>query len=217
MGLIPCPREKEISAALASGHWPRAVSVDLLAHYRACSRCGELLLVSQAFRQTRNATVSQASLPAPEMLWWRAQLRLRAEAVQKLERPLLGAQLFTLALTLAAAALLVASQIRRGVGLQPWANWQDAQPLAPAWQETARIAASCLDRFAHWPLALLVPSLSALALFVIVALVLASPFRTRSSFHLAAPLGSNQSTFPQQQTAKHVNLDDRDGSRNFAI
>ena len=173
MRLIACPREKEISAELASGHWPHAVAADLLAHSRACSRCGELLLVSQAFRQARQATAAQVPLPAPGMLWWRAQLRGRGEAVQKLERPFLGAQLFTLALTLAAAVLLVASQIRRGVGWQPWANWQDAHPLATAWQETARIAASCLDWFAHWPLALLLPSLTAVALFAAIAVFLA--------------------------------------------
>ena len=173
MRLIACPREKEISTELASGHWPHAVAQDLLSHSHTCSRCRELLLVSQAFRQARQATIAAAPLPAHGMVWWRAQLRGRGEAVQKLERPLLTVQIFTLLLTLAAAGLLVASQIHRGVGWQPWALWQDSHPLAAAWQETESILAGCLDWFAHWPLALLLPSLTAVALFAAVAVFLA--------------------------------------------
>jgi hypothetical protein len=69
------------------------------------------------------------SLPAPGVLWWRAQLRRRNAAVKQIQRPILGAQIFALALTLLVAAGLVVSQARHGV---QWLAWLESLPQAQA-------------------------------------------------------------------------------------
>ena len=52
MSLRPCPRASEIRAHLQAGHWPHACPAELRGHAASCRPCGDLVLLTQAFRAT---------------------------------------------------------------------------------------------------------------------------------------------------------------------
>lgn len=108
--MTACSREPEIRSLLDRGHWPAAASAELTAHAAACSRCTVLIQLTQAFRADRARAVAAPRLEAPGVLWWRAQLRRRNTDLQRLQRPLIGAQIFSVVLGLVAAAIFLASQ-----------------------------------------------------------------------------------------------------------
>ncbi len=114
MTLRPCARQLEVQTLLANGHWPHACPAELRAHLAGCRSCSELALVAHAFQQARSTTAAQALLPAPGAIWWRAQLRRRHAAVERVGKPMLGAYLFALAVTLLTAGGAVLSQVRLG-------------------------------------------------------------------------------------------------------
>ena len=165
-----CAREKEVAELLLRGRWPHACSAELRAHVAACRACSALVLVTQNFRSAHADAAALARLEAPGMLWWRAQLRRRNAAIERIGKPILGAQIFALAVTLLAAAGLVISQATQGLC---WMSWFDDLPrslhLAALWPATLT---SFDGRF--W---LLVPILATLALVSGVVVYLASEKR----------------------------------------
>jgi hypothetical protein len=52
--------------------------------------------VAGAFQRARAVTVAAAQPASPGAIWWRAQLRSRQQAFSRIERPLIGAQVFAL-------------------------------------------------------------------------------------------------------------------------
>ncbi len=110
-----CSRESEVKSLLDRGHWPTAAAADLRAHAAGCSACAQLVLLTQAFRQDRAQASAAPRLEAPGVLWWRAQLRRRNTAIERLQRPLIGAQIFAVALSLVAAVAFLAWQSRQGL------------------------------------------------------------------------------------------------------
>ncbi len=127
MRLGACPREPEVAELLGRGQWPQACSEELRAHVTSCGACRELVLVRQAFGNERAKAAGEARLESPGVLWWRAQLRRRNAAIERIGRPLLGAQVFAWAVCLAAAALYVLWQARRGFD---WLAWLGELPRA---------------------------------------------------------------------------------------
>jgi hypothetical protein len=87
MSLRPCPREVELSVVLKAGHWPDACDSRLREHVSTCQRCRELVLLTQTFKAARAEAVVLGDLPHPGLLWWRAQLRRRNEALERLSQP----------------------------------------------------------------------------------------------------------------------------------
>lgn len=120
MRLRPCPHEPEIADLLRRGHWPQASSPDLRAHAEQCSACRQRVLLTQAFTRERAAAAGAARLESPGVLWWRAQLRRRNAALARISRPILGAQVFAVAVALIAAAAFFASQARQSLGWFAW-------------------------------------------------------------------------------------------------
>ena len=120
MTTFRCAREKDVAELLHRGHWPQACPAELRAHVDKCSCCAELILVTQTFQQARAAAVVMPRLDAPGVVWWRAQLRRRNAAIERIGRPLLGAQLFALAMSLIVAAGMLAWQTRRGFHITSW-------------------------------------------------------------------------------------------------
>ena len=53
-----------------------------------CPRCGPLVRLAQEVREEFERTRSEARVPTPEIMWWRAQMRARQEATQLAERPI---------------------------------------------------------------------------------------------------------------------------------
>jgi hypothetical protein len=125
----PCPRQSEV--LLKQGHWPNACPAELHAHLSECRACSELVMVTQAFQQSRAAAAAQVRLPAPGAIWWRAQLRRRNVAVERVGKPIFGAYVFALAVTVLVAATFAISQARHGLR---WLNWvgQPGESFNPA-------------------------------------------------------------------------------------
>jgi hypothetical protein len=120
MTLRHCTREKEVMALLRSGGWPAACDPELREHVQGCSLCAQTVLLKSAFASALVQAKSEARLQAPGVLWWRAQLRRRNAAVQRVNRPIAGAQRFALLVNLLAALALLASQWRHLDRLTVW-------------------------------------------------------------------------------------------------
>jgi hypothetical protein len=110
-----------------------------------------------------------AQLPPAGLLWWRAQLRRRNAAVERIQKPILGAQIFAFAITLLIAAGIAAWQARDGWNWMKWLgslaqsqvfHWEVLWPFA-----SAKSAAGFLS---------LIPALALLALVSGVVLYFSS-------------------------------------------
>lgn len=117
MMLRACPREKEVKELVERGQWPVAAATapELRAHVDGCRSCGDLVLVAMAFQNARAEAAGEAKVGSAGALWWRAQLRRRNAAVERLGRPILGAQIFALAVNLLLVVGLVVWQARHGL------------------------------------------------------------------------------------------------------
>jgi hypothetical protein len=120
MTLAACSRENELADLLAKGQWPHACPEDLRFHVTACPSCSDLVLVGSAFQAARAYTAASANLPSPGLLWWRAQLRRRNAAIERVARPILFAQIFALSIVLLLGLGLVVSQARQGLNWLAW-------------------------------------------------------------------------------------------------
>lgn len=114
MNLRPCAREKELAVLLQLGHWPHACPAELQQHVAACNACRARLAVTQAFHIERDHAIAQPRLEPSGVLWWRAQLRRRNAAFERLSRPLFGAQIFAVALALVAAGAYFGLRLYQG-------------------------------------------------------------------------------------------------------
>jgi len=122
-----CGREAELIELLRRGHWPEASSAEIRAHVVDCGICTRRVLLTQAFTRERVSASAEARLESPGALWWRAQLRRRNAALERIARPMLGAQAFAVVIALIAAAVFLASQARHGLG---WFAWLAEVPHA---------------------------------------------------------------------------------------
>lgn len=118
----PCPHEPEVQAILRRGHWPEACDPEFRKHVETCRTCSEQLLVLHAFHDARTQAVEAARLDHPNLIWWRAQLRRRNDALQRVSKPIATAQIFALCVGILAGAALLISQIRSGF------NWSSFLP-----------------------------------------------------------------------------------------
>jgi hypothetical protein len=113
-----CVREKELLVLVDRGQWPLAAPAELRDHVAGCRCCSELVSVKRAFEASRAAAMP--ALPSAGSVWWRAQIRRRHADLERIGRPLLGAQIFALALFLALAAGGLVWQARRGLHPAAW-------------------------------------------------------------------------------------------------
>jgi len=102
--MTPCRYETDVLAAVADGSWDHATD-ELKAHVMTCRTCSDLALVSQLLKTDHAAMVAEANVPSAGQVWWRAQVRARAEAAEAAARPLFVAQALACA---AVVGLLVA-------------------------------------------------------------------------------------------------------------
>ena len=171
--MTACPREKEIAALVRSGYWPQASDPALLAHADSCARCTDFLLVSEAFQAARVSSIQNAPLAAPGLIWWRAQIRRRNEAVERISKPVTRAQIFALGINLAVGLALVVSQARNGANWLGWLAGFNANDLKQSISaRTSEFWASMVMN-QGWNLTLLVTTVGAVALLTGVAIFLA--------------------------------------------
>jgi hypothetical protein len=123
-----CHRGAEVLAALdastssagAPTHGgPSSSSGDLAQHLTACEACAELV-TTRLIADAQADGVESASVPSAGQVWWRAQVRVRAEARRAAERPMHIVQAVT--------AACVAGALAAGFGWAwPWikqtASW----------------------------------------------------------------------------------------------
>jgi hypothetical protein len=109
---------------------------------------------TQTFRQARAQAEKQGTIDAPGLIWWRAQLRRRNAATEKVGRPIAVAQTFAFTLSLLVAVVFAASQYRHGLRWSLW--WAEISPL--------RISHLLAAGLANWNLPLLIPVLAAVAI-----------------------------------------------------
>ena len=175
MNLTSCPYEKEVRQLMALGQWPDACPAELRAHVSGCRSCGDLVLISDAFRHARVESLAAARPVAPAVLLWRAQLRRRNAAMERVARPLLGAQIFACAVTVFAALGFAGFEARSGVAWLSWGYWRDwfAQlPQAAAAQWASLSAGS--QAGSAWSWMVLLPALATLLLLGGVAVYFAT-------------------------------------------
>jgi hypothetical protein len=102
--IVECTRERDVLDALTSDHWPD----DLRAHTSTCAICSDLVAAVQPILVDRVDLSSEGHLPTSGVMWWRAQMRARQEAVREAARPITIAQavgaVFVLALIVSAIA-----------------------------------------------------------------------------------------------------------------
>jgi hypothetical protein len=122
-----CNRERELAEALRAGYWPEASADELRTHVAGCKSCSQRVVLAQAFRAERVIASAEAldsradsRLESPGALWWRAQLRRRNAAIERISRPIFGAQVFAVAVALIAALVFLVSQLRNSVGWLAW-------------------------------------------------------------------------------------------------
>ena len=168
MMLNPCSREKEVIDILRRGQWPTACASELRSHVSACRSCGDLVLVTETILCARAESVGTARIGSSDALWWRAQLRRRYAAVERIGKPVLGAQIFALAVNLFVVVAFLAYQARNGLA---WLNWFEQLP------QTYSLHLENLSQFSLlYPgsnLMILIPALASLALLGGVVIYLA--------------------------------------------
>jgi hypothetical protein len=107
MSFDSCPMEKELMAVVRGGQWPAACDPGLLAHVEECKGCNQIALLSGVFLESRAEAAGSARLAAPGLLFWKAQLRRRNEALEHITRPILAVEIVGFAVTLVVLALVV--------------------------------------------------------------------------------------------------------------
>ncbi len=97
--MTSCKREPDVLDAVATG---RLDALD--EHLAACEACRDTLLVARALAHEQDAAWTDAALPTADVVWFRAQLRARAEAARLAARPVLVVQAIALACLVGAIA-----------------------------------------------------------------------------------------------------------------
>ena len=138
MSPLTCARSVELSVVLRSGNLPSTWEPSLREHVQTCRQCSDQLLVSQSLRTARSATMAAAPMGSPQLLWWRAQLRRRNEALEKLSKPTSIVGTVAALSTLAVALALLAWQAK---GTELWLAWLGSVPeglhLDSMWSTTS--------------------------------------------------------------------------------
>src|SRR4030095_2380981 len=57
-------------------------------HIAQCTICADVLEVALALHEDRASAHVQAQIPSADLMWWRAEIRARQEAVRKASRPI---------------------------------------------------------------------------------------------------------------------------------
>lgn len=112
-----CEREIEIVEALMDGRWPDGCEPSLVAHTKACASCAEVVTIAGALRAEHRRAMQEASFPPSGVVWWRAQRRLRAEALAKAARAITTMQAAAVAIGATAALTIL------GVTAESWGTW----------------------------------------------------------------------------------------------
>jgi len=107
MSAMECDREIEIVEAVTCGRWPDGAGEELQSHAATCAICSDVVQVSLALTQERSHALLSARVPSAGLVWWRAEMRSRRDAVERATRPMRIVEWTALACALAALAFLL--------------------------------------------------------------------------------------------------------------
>lgn len=123
-----CPYEQDVLDALAAQRWPEPSDGDLRAHVSECALCADLVEVAAALLNDRDMAWHEAHLPPSSIVWWKAQVRAREEAVRAAARPLAFIQGVA-----ASVAVWLAVALARALPWSALAEWrQGLASLVPS-------------------------------------------------------------------------------------
>jgi len=128
-----CDREESVSEALRSGD----LNPELLRHVSECATCADLVLVSQ-FLQDEARAASESAVPDASIIWRKAQLRTRREALASATLPIRVARGVAAVATFVATLWLVVSIMKPFSWLPDAGNYRLAAEHILTGQPTAR-------------------------------------------------------------------------------
>lgn len=105
-----CSQQERVAAAVLAGQWPDGCDSELRSHAETCETCRDLALVAQTIRQSRHAALQAPQIPSSGLLWWRAQIRRRNAAIERMTQPIAIAEKVAVLMVLLAAIALIAWQ-----------------------------------------------------------------------------------------------------------
>jgi len=130
MQMNECHREAEIVEAITSGRWLALNDSELRSHVADCVVCTEVVSVATELQEQNSAIVSQVRVPSAGLVWWRAELRARREAVRTAERPLTIAHAFAGAAAIGVLlAILIQMSSWFGRRFTTVAGWMPESPV----------------------------------------------------------------------------------------
>lgn len=119
---LECRREADVIDAIASKRWPERVDQELRDHVAACAVCADVADVASALSVDHDVAFAEAwQLPSADLVWFRAQVRARAEATREAARPIAVMQALGLAGATGVISLLI--------GVVAYWVWQRADRL----------------------------------------------------------------------------------------
>jgi hypothetical protein len=84
-----CVREQDVIDAIASRRWPQRADAELRDHVAACAVCADLAEVAAPLTCEHDAAWSESvSVPPADLVYWRSQMRVRAEAARRASLPM---------------------------------------------------------------------------------------------------------------------------------
>ena len=105
MSAMECDREVEIVEAVTCGRWPAGTHEELQSHAASCPVCMDVVRVALALTQDRSDGLQSARVPSAGLVWWRAEMRARRDAVNRATRPMRIVEWTALTCVLAAAGV----------------------------------------------------------------------------------------------------------------
>jgi hypothetical protein len=117
MKVPQCEKEQAVTEMLQTGRWPDACDSALRSHVENCVVCSEVVLVAQFLREEHAALSAEMKLPDAGLVWWKAQLRARREAVELATRPIALAERFAVACGM---AVLLAFMVWKWSDFHTW-------------------------------------------------------------------------------------------------
>lgn len=90
-----CEREQDVLDSIASNRLPDRLSSELARHIAGCAVCRDLASVAVAFAEDHETALEQVRLPSAGLVWWRAEIRARQEAIRAAGRPITYLQVIT--------------------------------------------------------------------------------------------------------------------------
>lgn len=105
-----CAREYDVIDAITSRRWPERADAELRAHVARCEICADVAEVAGALAHERDIAAEEAvDLPSAQVVWFRAQMRARAEAARRASLPMAWMQALSAACLAGVVATVLGS------------------------------------------------------------------------------------------------------------